>query len=222
MVGTAERTKSPPVRLVAAGPRRWRWLAAGAALMVLGALLAAAAVAQSGQRSGYVAAARDLPAGHVLASEDLKVVELAGAESLAVVSAERLGEAVGRRLLTPLSEQALIPRAALGAAGDYPGEGEAVVGASLASNQYPASLRAGARVSVIITDQEAEGGDGEQGGSSGAPEAVPARVQAITPPDQNAGESLVELVVDAADAAEVAAAAASGAVSVVEVPGSPE
>ncbi|MBB5429924.1 SAF domain-containing protein [Nocardiopsis composta] len=210
------------MRLVAAGPRRWRWLAAGAALMVLGALLAAAAVAQSAQRSGYVAAARDLPAGHILASEDLKVVELAGAESLAVVSAERLGEAVGRRLLTPLSEQTLIPQTALGAAGDYPGEGEAVVGASLAANQYPSSLRAGARVSVIITGQSTEGGEGEQGGSAGAPEAVPARVQAITPPGESAGEAaLVELVVDAADAAEVAAAASAGAVSVVEVPGSP-
>ncbi|GAB3474724.1 SAF domain-containing protein [Nocardiopsis coralliicola] len=207
--------------------RRVRWVAGSVAAMAIGALLVSLAVAQMGARSGYVAATRDLPAGHVVAAEDLMIVELAGADQLSAVPADGLSAAVGQTVLSPVAERALLTGDHLGAAEEHPADGEAVVGASLAPEQYPASLAEGAAVSVVVTDAPASssGGDGESeppksGTPSGAGSAVPARVQRLTPPGEGAGESArVELVVDSADAADVAAAAAAGSVSLVAVSG---
>src|SRR5690625_171921 len=114
MAATAERTehkrdeRAAPQRLLGAGPRRWRWLALGAALMALGAAAVAAALGQVDQRSGMVAAARDLPAGHVLAEGDVQVVEIAGAEALAAIPAGDVDALVGQTVQEPISKNTLL------------------------------------------------------------------------------------------------------------------
>lgn len=237
MAATAERNEhkrnegAAPLRLLGAGPRRWRWLALGGALMVLGAVAVAAALGQAEDRSGVVAAARDLPAGHVVAEGDLQVVEIAGAEQVAAIPAGRIGGLVGRTVLAPVGRDALITPRAVGGGEDHPEDGEAVVGASLADNQVPAALQSGSRVALVITasggaEQSGEGGQ-ETGAASAAPsisppqEAIDGRVQSVDPPgDQSGGRSTrVALVVDAADAEVVARAASADALTVVEVAG---
>ncbi|GAA3745135.1 hypothetical protein HDA32_005148 [Spinactinospora alkalitolerans] len=232
MAGVADRTdrEQPdtgrePVRLLGAGPRRWRWLAAGAGLMVLGALAVVTALGQVDQRSGIVAAARDLPAGHVVGAGDLQVAEIAGGESLAVIPAAQLDVLIGRTVLAPIGEDAPIAEGTLGADADHPGAGEAVVSASLADNRVPESLRSGAYVSLITTGQgEGDGGGDsadaeESAAASGPSEVIEARVQTVTPPGEGGEETRVELVVDGVDAAEVARAASADALAVVEVSG---
>ncbi|GAA3744480.1 SAF domain-containing protein [Salinactinospora qingdaonensis] len=234
MAGVTDRTTAPrrsdnvsngqaPVRLLGTGMRRWRWLAVGVGLMALGAMAVVVALGQVDQRSGVVAAARDLPAGHVVTAGDLRVVDIAGGEELAAVPSARLDRMVGQTVLRPVAQGALLTQAAVGTAAEHPGEGKAVVGAALATNQFPASLRAGAPVSVVITGGAVQAGQatpaaGEAAAPAGSPKAVAGRVQSIIPPGETgSGSSRVELVVDAGDAAMVARAAAAKSLSVVEV-----
>ncbi|PSK89934.1 SAF domain-containing protein [Murinocardiopsis flavida] len=228
MAGAAEKTKTTrdqdaPVRLVGAGPRRWRWLAAGAGLMVLGALATVMALGQMDQRSGVVVAARDLEPGHVVGERDLMVAQVAGADDLAVIPAGRLGALVGQTVLTPVGERSLIAESAVGEGAKHPGAGEAVVGASLAANQFPASLRSGAQVSLVIADQGERGSGGDASTENSPPspsaEAIDGRVQSIAPPGNGGEVTRVELVVDSVDAAEAARAASGGSLTVVEVSG---
>ncbi|MDA2807161.1 hypothetical protein [Nocardiopsis suaedae] len=196
-----------------AGARRWRRLAAGLVLMALGAVAAGAALDRSDDRSGYVAAARDLPAGRFLESGDLQVVHIAGADALSAVPVEERDGLVGQRLSTAVPERSLIPSESVTAEPAHLEDGEAAIGAVLSPAQFPASLQEGAQVSAIISEQGDGEGDAETVG-------VPARVQAIHAPSGDASEpTRVELVVDAADAARVAQAAAAEALSVVEVGG---
>ncbi|GAA4896072.1 SAF domain-containing protein [Streptomonospora salina] len=238
MAAVAERNEhksdegAAPQRLLGSGPRRWRWLAAGAALMAVGAAAVATALGQVDDRSGVVAAARDLPAGHVVVEGDLQVVEIAGGEQLAAVPAARIDGLVGKTVLAPINQNTLIAPEALGSGDAHPAEGEAVIGASLAPNQMPSSVRAGARVAVVITSAPGEDGSPASGGeqtqgspppspAASAQEAISGRVQSVTTPEDAAGgqATRVELVVDAADAEAVARAAAADALSVVEVSG---
>ncbi|MDA2809923.1 SAF domain-containing protein [Nocardiopsis sp. RSe5-2] len=196
-----------------AGACRWRRLAAGLVLMALGAVAAGAALDRSDDRSGYVAAARDLPAGRLLESGDLQVVHIAGADALSAVPVEERDGLVGQRLSTAVPERSLIPSGAVTAEPAHLEDGEAVIGAVLSPAQFPASLQEGAQVSAIISEHGDGEGDAETTG-------VPARVQAIHASTGDGSESTrVELVVDAADAARVAQAAAAEALSVVEVGG---
>ncbi|GAA1748694.1 SAF domain-containing protein [Streptomonospora arabica] len=238
MAATAERTEhkkneaAAPQRLLGAGPRRWRWLALGAALMALGAAAVAAALGQVDQRSGMVAAAQDLPAGHVLAQDDLQVVEIAGGEEVAAIPAGRLGSLVGQTVQTPIGKNALIAPGDVGTGAEHPNADEAVVGASLAGNQVPSSLQAGAQVALVITvsatiDDQTPSGEDASAGAQGTPappppaEPISARVQTVTPPGEGSGRQAtrVELVVDASDAEVVARAASADALTVVEVAG---
>src|SRR5690625_2473757 len=237
MAATAERAESKrdegaaPQRLLGAGPRRWRWLAVGAALMVLGAVVVAAALGQVDERSGVVAAARNLPAGHVLAEGDVQMVEIAGAENLAAISAGEVDALVEQTVQAPIAKDTLIAPADVGTGAEYPGKDEAVVGASLAANQVPVSLQAGARVVLIVTASSGDGAaedasDDGAGTAEAAPpdtdaEPVSARVQSVTPPGEGSGRqsTRVELVVGADDAETIARAASADALTVVEVAG---
>ncbi|KIH97613.1 hypothetical protein LP52_18025 [Streptomonospora alba] len=234
MAAVAGRTEhkqdqgAAPQRLLGTGPRRWRWLAIGAALMAMGATAVAAALGQVDERSGVVAATRDLPGGHVVAEGDLQVVEIAGGERLAAIPSARIDGMIGQTVLSPISKNALIAPAELGGDTDYPAEDEAVVGASLADNQVPISLQAGAQVALVITappsGESGEATSQEDPAATAATspppeEAIAGRVQSVDRPDDASGgqTTRVELVVDAADAAAVARAASADALTAVEV-----
>ena len=202
------------VRLLGTGPRRWRGLGFGAALMAVGGLIAATAVGRLDDRQGVLVATGDLPAGHVVAAEDLKVADIGGADGLSVIPDDRLEETVGQILNVPVSEGSVLPNTALGPKAAYPGAGEAVVGAALAPGRFPASVRPGAQVSVVISSDSGTDTGGAQDGSGG--QAFGARLQSFEEAEDG-GVALVELVVDAGDAAQVASAAAAERISVVQV-----
>ncbi|GAB3465796.1 hypothetical protein GCM10027570_54410 [Streptomonospora sediminis] len=226
-------TAPPQVRLLGSGPRRWRWLGLGLAIMTAGALAGVAAVERLDDRQEVLVAGGDLAAGHVLTAADLEVARISVSQSVSVVEEDRLQEAVGSALTVPVPEGGVLPASALGPGSDYPADGKAVVGAVLAPGRFPASLERGAAVSVVLVgDSTAPGGavSGSGGGSGGGTggqggaaagsgsgvTAYPARVQSVEVSESD-GSASVELVVAADAAAQVSAAASTEQAAVVQV-----
>ncbi|GLU47469.1 SAF domain-containing protein [Nocardiopsis ansamitocini] len=217
MVETATApTKAPraagaaqPVRLLGTGPRRWRWLGLGIALMAAGALVATTAVDQLDQRRQVLVADADLPAGHLLTAGDLRVADLSGTSGLSVVSGDQLEQVVGSTLTVPVAADSVLPETAVGPGSDYPESGRAVVGASLKPGRFPESLRPGAQVSVVVVSE------GESGTRRGV-QAYAAHLQSFTAAD--GGSATAELLVDAGDAGQISTAAAADGIALVQVP----
>lgn len=222
------RPAAPPtVRLLGTGPRRWRWLGLGVAIMTAGALAGVVAVEQLDTRQGVLVAGSDLAAGQVLTAADLEVARISVSDGVSALTEDRLQEAVGSTLAVPVPEGGVLPETALGADARYPAAGEAVVGAVLAPGRFPASLQRGAAVSVVLVEG-APAGSGEGGAQSGAAAggaaaagdsgvtAYPARVQSVELSTAD-GSANVELLVDAQVAGQVAAAAAAEQATVVQV-----
>ncbi|WP_236574544.1 SAF domain-containing protein [Nocardiopsis sp. FR26] len=197
---------APQVRLTGGGRRRWRWLVLALGLTTAGALSGVLALEQLDERSGVLVADTDLPAGHVVTAEDLRIVEVAVTEGVSAVSADRLEEAVGSTLTIPVARGSLLPETVLGAEAAFPEQDRALVGATLGPGRFPASLRPGAAVSVVVTGDEA-----------GGVRAYRALVQSLDTATADDGSATLELVVDSADAADIASAAAGEQVSVVQV-----
>ncbi|GAA1782910.1 SAF domain-containing protein [Streptomonospora arabica] len=227
-------TAPPQVRLLGTGPRRWRWLGLGLAIMTAGALAGVVAVDRMDERQAVLVAGGDLAAGHVLSAADLEVARISVTSGVSVVGEDRLQEAVGSTLTVPVLEGGVLPSSALGPGADYPAEGKAVVGAVLPPGRFPASLEQGASVSVVLVDDssgppasggsgasgsETAGGSAAGGGAASADAGVtayPARVQSVELSETD-GSASVELVVDAAAAAQVSAAASTDQAAVVQV-----
>ncbi|WP_067973272.1 SAF domain-containing protein [Nocardiopsis trehalosi] len=209
----------PTVRLLGTGPRRWRWLGLGLAIMTAGALAGVVAVDQLDDREGVLVAGSDLAAGHVLTATDLEVARISVADGVSALTEDRLEEAVGSTLAVPVVEGGVLPETALGADAQYPAAGQAVVGAVLAPGRFPASLQRGAAVSIVLVEGAAagSGGEGGQAASRGSGvTAYPARVQSFELSATD-GSAAVELLVDAESAGQVAAAAANEQATVVQV-----
>ena len=208
--GAGRQTQqAPTVRLAGGGPRRWRWLVLALTLTTAGALSGVIALERLDDRTGVVVAAADLPAGHVLTMGDLRISEMSVASDLSFVDASRLEEVVGRTLTLPVVEGGVLPEPALGADAAFPEADRALVGATLRPGRFPASLSAGANVSVVVS------GDEQQ--QDGAPRAYPALVSTLAPASGTEDAVNVELLVAAADAARIAAAVSADRISLVQV-----
>ncbi|MDA0566147.1 SAF domain-containing protein [Streptomonospora sp. S1-112] len=218
----------PTVRLLGTGPRRWRWLGLGVAIMTAGALAGVVAVEQLDDRQGVLVAGSDLAAGQVLTAADLEVARISVADGVSALTEDQLEEAVGSTLAVPVPEGGVLPETALGADARYPAAGQAVVGAVLAPGRFPASLQRGAAVSIVLVEAAqgapagggaqpgaAQGGGAAASGDSGVT-AYPARVQSFELSTAD-GSANVELLVDAQVAGQVAAAAANEQATVVQV-----
>ncbi|WP_239647949.1 SAF domain-containing protein [Nocardiopsis ganjiahuensis] len=207
--GAGRQKQQPPaVRLAGGGARRWRWLVLALTLTTAGALSGVIALERLDERTGVVVADSDLPAGHVLDVSDLRVSAMTVSSDVSFVAAERLEEIVGQTLTIPVVEGGLVPETVLGADAEFPEADRAMVGATLQPGRFPASLGAGAAVSVVVSaDEDAEGG----------PQAYAALVRSLTPDPGVEGAVTVELLLASADAARVAAAASAGQISLVQV-----
>ncbi|MFL1380916.1 MULTISPECIES: SAF domain-containing protein [unclassified Nocardiopsis] len=207
--GAGRQTQqTPAVRLSGGGPRRWRWLVLALTLTTAGALSGVIALERLDDRTGVVVADADLPAGHVLTMADLRISEMTVSSGISFVEAARLEEVVGQTLTLPVVAGGVVPEAALGADAEFPESDRALVGATLQAGRFPASLGAGASVSVVVSgDDAAEGG----------PQAYLALVRALAPAPGVEGAVNVELLVSSADAARIAAAASAGQISLVQV-----
>ncbi|WP_087096136.1 SAF domain-containing protein [Nocardiopsis sp. JB363] len=199
----------PTVRLSSGGPKRWRWLLLALTLTTAGALGGVIALERLDDRTGVVVADGDLSAGHILTLSDLRVSEMTISSDISFVDAGRMEEIVGQTLTLPVVEGGVVPETGLGSDAEFPEADRALVGATLQPGRFPASLGAGANVSVIV-------GGGEET-EEGAPQAYLALVRTLTPDPGVEGAVNAELLVSSADAARIADAAAAGQISLVQV-----
>ena len=206
MVATQPRVGSAaepaPLRLPRTR-RRWRTVLLIVALMIAGATAGVLALTQVDQREPVLVAASDLPAGHQLTAADVRVVDLAGADSLATISDP--AQAVGSVLTMPVAEGGLLAEGLLGGKGDHLAENQVAVSTVLPPGRVPSSVGVGSTVSVVIT------------GDDPGDVSYPAQVTSLTATE--AGDTQLDLVVDASHASIVARAAAEGEVTLVHTPG---
>lgn len=183
-------------------------LAAGVALVVVGALGAAYLTQVVSGTVQVVAVARDVQPGQVIERADLAVAGVSADPALAPVPAGRLAELVGKRAAVALPAGSLLTDAAV-AEQVLPASGQSVVGIALQIAQLPAEpLRAGDRVRIVDTPaSQAEP-------PSRTPEAIPAVVVSAAAPDDS-GLTVVDVSVPSGQAADLAARVATGRIALI-------
>jgi hypothetical protein len=117
--------------------------------MIIGAVVAAAALAASDSRRPVLAVARDLAAGHQLASADVVVVQVAADPGVALVGADQLQQIIGRLLAVPVRTGSLLSMSQIGTP-VVPGAGNALVATKVDAGQFPPALKAGDHVSILL------------------------------------------------------------------------
>jgi Flp pilus assembly protein CpaB len=130
---------------------------AGVALVLVAVVGYLAVYSQTTRRTMVLVAARDLPAGTVLRAGDLRSAGLAGDRGVlgAIVPSRQADLALGRRVVISVPAGQPLPRAALAARAAVP---SAFTVAVPVLHALGGGLRAGDRVSVLVTFQSAAGG----------------------------------------------------------------
>jgi hypothetical protein len=190
--------------------------AAGAALVAVGGLAAAALVGAAGDRVPVLAVARTVAAGQTIAPEDLTVARVAADPALHPVAAADRDTVVGRVAAVELRPGSLLTAAQVTDTA-VPAAGEQVVGVTARPGQVPArGLRPGDRVLVVpVPGDQARTTDTTTTAETGVP--VPARVVAVGPADAQ-GAATVDLLVGQDVGPRVAALASTGRIALVVLP----
>ena len=133
---------------------RWRpvFVAAGIAIVVVGALLIAQLI-HAGQTENRVLEVRsDVGRGEVIRDTDLVAVTVGQVGNVSTVPADQLDALVGKRAAVDLRSGSLLSAGAIGAADTVPAPGKSLVGLKLAPGQVPiGDLTAGAKLRLIQT-----------------------------------------------------------------------
>jgi hypothetical protein len=182
--------------------RRVPWIALGL-LLVFGAGLGFAAWSRAtSSRSPVLVAARDVAAGETVAVDAITTADVGAGAGTRTVAASDLDLVVGRVARGPIGAGTILSPDMV-SDGDAVPDGQAVVGAVLASGAYPtAALRAGDTVRLVEA--------GATGDAATTPKELGAgRVWAVTTPEgPGAGGLFVSLLVPEAEAAAASDAAA--------------
>lgn len=203
-----ERTAKAPVIAPTKTRRRSGVLAAGVALVAVGALGAAYLTQVVGNTVQVVAVARDVQPGAVIGRADLAVADVSTDPALHPVPASRLPELVGQRAAVTLSAGSLLTDAAV-TAQVLPASGESLVGVALHPAQLPAEpLQAGDRIRIVDTPAS----QGEPPLST--PQTIAAVVVSTEAPDDN-GQRIVNVTVPSGLAADLAARVATGRIALI-------
>jgi hypothetical protein len=217
----AARPSPAPAREAAVRRRRRPGLwAAGAALLAVGALSAAALVGRAGDRVAVVAVARTVHIGQTISDADLAVARVAADPALRPVPAGDRGRVVGRVAAVELRPGTLLTA---GEVADtvVPAAGEQLVGLPVKPGQLPArGLVPGDAVLVVATPGEQTAGSAAAGsetepGPAGSP--VSARVVQVGPPDAD-GAVTVDVVVPERLGPVLAAWGSTGRIVLVLLP----
>ena len=171
-------------------------IAAGIAMLTVGAILAVLVYGNLGDRSPVLAAARDIRPGQVIEDSDLRVVRIASDPGVATVAASRRADVVGRRAAVGVVAGALLAPAGVTDGSTLP-KGHTVVGAIVKPGQDPLGRREGDDVIVSLPT----------GGESGR--GVDGRIVAVSAQAGPEGTA-ISLAVPDERAAPVAAAGAQG------------
>ena len=183
-------------------------LAAGVALVAVGALGAAYLTQVVGDTVQVVAVAADVQPGEVIERADLTVADVSTDPALRPVPAARLSDLVGQRATVALTAGVLLTEAAL-TEQVLPAAGQSLVGVALQAAQLPAEpLRSGDRVRIVDTPaSQAEP-------PASTPQTLSAVVVSTAAPDDS-GLTIVDVTVPAAQAADLAARVATGRIALV-------
>ena len=132
--------------------RRPVFVAAGIAIVVVGALLIAQLI-HAGQTENRVLEVRsDVGRGEVIRDTDLVAVTVGQVGNVSTVPADQLDALVGKRAAVDLRSGSLLSAGAIGAADTVPAPGKSLVGLKLAPGQVPiGDLTAGAKLRLIQT-----------------------------------------------------------------------
>jgi hypothetical protein len=183
-------------------------LAAGIALVAVGALGAAYLTQTVGNTVQVVAVARDVQAGEVIERADLAVADVSTDPALGPVPASRLAEVVGQRAAVALTAGSLLTDAAV-AEQVTPASGQSLVGVALQHAQLPTEpLRAGDRVRVVDTPTS------QADPPAATPDAIPAVVVSTEALDDGR-QTIVNVTVPSAQAADLAARVATGRIALI-------
>lgn len=206
--GRGQQSRMRPAIGATRTRRRSGVLAAGVALVVVGALGAAYLTQVVGDTVGVVAVARDVQPGEVIKRADLTVADVSTDPALDPVSASRLTELVGQRAAVALTTGSLLTDAAV-TEQVLPAAGQSLVGVALQSAQLPAEpLQAGDRIRIVETPaSQAEP-------PASTPQTVPGVVVSVAGPDDS-GQTIVNVTVPSGQAAGLAARVATGRIALV-------
>lgn len=167
---------------------------------------------QLGDREAVLMLVRSVGVGQELTARDVREVSVSADSGFTLIPASSLSQVEGRPMAYSLPAGAVLTREALGEA-RVPPAGRAVAAVGLEEGQFPAAVKPGNRVLVVIAPEADAGSDGE----ATEPSAQSATVTEVR--DEESGDTTVlSLQMTETDARQVAAAP-QGRVSVVVVPG---
>jgi hypothetical protein len=188
--------------------RRTGVLAAGVALVAVGALGAAYLTQVVGGTVAVVAVVRDVPPGEVVQAADLTIAHVGTDPALSPVPAAQLSSVIGQRAAVALTAGSLLTNAAVTTA-VVPTGGRSLVGVALTAAQIPAEpLHPGDRVRIVDTPTT----QGEP--PTTVPSTIAAQVASAVGPDDT-GLTVVNVTVPAGQAADLAARVATGRVALI-------
>jgi hypothetical protein len=205
---TAAAAAEVPVR----GRRRPALIAAGVAMVGIGALSSASLVGQAGHRTAVLAIARPVQIGQTLTDDDLAVARIPADPALQPIPVTARVTAVGRVAAVELRPGTLLTAGQLTDA-VTPGPGEQLVPIPLVAGRLPArGLHPGDR--ALITPVPAAQGDD-------APAGEPVRARVVDVGDAaDDGTTTVDVVVSASNGVRVSALGAAGRAALVLLPAS--
>lgn len=188
--------------------RRSGVLAAGVALVVVGALGAAYLTQVAAGKVEVVAVARDVQPGEVIQAADLTVADVSTDPVLHPVPASRLTGLVGQRAAVALTAGSLLTAAAV-TQQVLPAAGQSLVGVALQRAQLPAEpLQPGDRIRIVDTPA------GQAEPPASTPRTIPGVVVSATARDDN-GLTIVNVTVPSDLAAALAAQVATGRTALI-------
>lgn len=132
--------------------RRPVFVAAGIAIVVVGALLIAQLIHADQTENRVLEVRSDVGRGEVIRDTDLVAVTVGQVGNVSTVPADQLDALVGKRAAVDLRSGSLLSAGAIGAADTVPAPGKSLVGLKLAPGQVPiGDLTAGAKLRLIQT-----------------------------------------------------------------------
>lgn len=134
-------------------------IAAGAALLAAGAVLAVLVYGNLGDRSPVLVVAREVSPGEVIEPGDVKVVRVSVDREVATIAASRRSEIVGQRAAVGLQPGMLLSTASVTDGPAMP-SGSTVIGAVVKPGQYPLGLHEGDEVIVLLAGETTDRSDG--------------------------------------------------------------
>lgn len=184
-------------------------MAAGAMMVVCGALGVAWLVNSASDRADVLAVARDVPVGQKITAEDLRVVALSQDAALHPIPAGERDSIVGKRASVRLVAGSLLAEGQVSNGGGLR-DGEELVAVEVKRGMAPVdALEPNDTVRIVSAPA-----DGAQPSETAAPDDVTGRVIKVGTPDTS-GSTVVQIAVAKTESSGVAARAAAGDVALV-------